>query len=280
MVFLLLTIACSTSVALMLKYSSVKKGNPIVLLAGNYFVAAVIGFILFLTNSSATYSAGSLLFGVVLGALFVSAFFAFAKAIDTSGTALATTTSRLSVFIPVLLSIIIFDEKPKTFHIIGFVFTAITIVLFYLSLRSDKTRKITSMDYFYLFALLLGIGIGDFCMKIFQNAFPHTDKNFFVFCIFLFAFLYSFAIIIIKKAPVKRHTLLSGGLLGIPNVFASIFLLGALEELSAIIVYPTANVGIIILTAVSAYLIWKEEISRLAKISIFTGILSIALLNF
>ena len=280
MISLLLTIVCSTSVALILKYSSVKKGNPIVLLAGNYFVAAVIGVILFITNISATYSFGSLLFGAVLGGLFVFSFFAFSRAIDTAGTALSTTASRLSVFIPVLLSVFIYGEQPEVFHLIGFAFTVVTIILFYLSLRRDKTRRITASDYVYLFALLLGIGIGDFCMKVFQNTLPQTDKNFFVFSIFLFAFLYSFAIVIIKKISIERGTLLSGSFLGIPNVFASIFLLGSLEKLSAIIVYPTANAGIIILTAISAYLIWKEEISHLAKISILTGIVSIVLLNF
>jgi len=46
--FLLLTILCSTSIALILKYSDIKKEEPIILLAGNYLVATVISLIILL----------------------------------------------------------------------------------------------------------------------------------------------------------------------------------------------------------------------------------------
>jgi hypothetical protein len=40
---LLLTILCSTSIALILKQNDTRQGHPVLLLSGNYFIAAVIG---------------------------------------------------------------------------------------------------------------------------------------------------------------------------------------------------------------------------------------------
>jgi drug/metabolite transporter (DMT)-like permease len=279
MISLLLTILCSTSIALILKYSSVNKGNPVLLLASNYFIASAIGFILFFIEPDTEFSLPSLVYGAVLGAVFVFSFFSFTKSIDAAGTALSTLSSRISLFIPVALSIIFFGETPSSTNLIGFVFTAVTIYLFYLSLRRDKSRTLKLSDYFYLAGVMIGIGIADFSMKVFQHTRPLEEKQFFIASIFFFAFLYSFGIVLIKKIPLKQKTILSGGILGIPNVFSSVFLIGALQSIAAILVYPIVNVGVIILTAILAYLFWKERVNRLGILSLLTGLLSIIFLT-
>ncbi|MBK9099699.1 MAG: hypothetical protein IPM14_16640 [bacterium] len=73
--FLLLVILCSTSIALILKFNDTRKGELIVLLAGNYLVASSIALILLLINPSAKFSSQTLLFGAALGFLFVITFF-------------------------------------------------------------------------------------------------------------------------------------------------------------------------------------------------------------
>ena len=108
--FLLLTILCSTSIALILKYSDTKKNEPIVLLAGNYLIASFVSLLFVLFEEDAYFSTQTLLFGLGLGLLFVVSFFAFAKAISYAGTGLATTSSRLSVIIPIVFSIIIYNQ--------------------------------------------------------------------------------------------------------------------------------------------------------------------------
>ena len=63
--------------------------------------------------------------------------------------------------------------------------------------------------------------------------------------------------------------------LGVPNVLAIHFLLAALSELPAIIVFPIQNIGVIVITAVAAYLIWKEQINLYGKIALVVGIAAI-----
>ena len=43
MLSLILTVICSTSIALLLKNNDSKSGNAVVLLAGNYLTASVLG---------------------------------------------------------------------------------------------------------------------------------------------------------------------------------------------------------------------------------------------
>ena len=110
--FLLFTVICSTSIALILKYSDTRKGEPIVLLAGNYLVASIIALVILFSTELKIFSVETLLFGCGLGVLFVISFFIYAKAISYAGTGLATTSSRLSVIIPITFSIILFNEEP------------------------------------------------------------------------------------------------------------------------------------------------------------------------
>ena len=277
--YLLLTILCSTSIALILKYSDTKKGEPIVLLAGNYLVASIISLLFILFTEDVQFSIYTLFFGLGLGLLFVLSFFAFAKAISYAGTGLATTSSRLSVIIPIVFSIIIFNETPSEFQILGFVFTVITFILFYFSISDGHKTGDGFLKYILLLAVLFGIGINDFSMKIFKSWRPGQEEPFFVFFIFTSAFVYASIYIAFKRIKIVKHTALWGLTLGVPNVFSTIFLLGALTLLPAILVYPLINVGIIIFTTLLAFFIWKEKLNRWGILALASGILAILFLS-
>ncbi len=277
--FLLLTILCSTSIALILKYSDTKKGEPIVLLAGNYLVATVISLTILLFRDDKVFSQETLFFGLGLGIIFVLSFFAFAKAVGYAGTGLATTSSRLSVIIPILLSIIIYNEVPNEFHLLGFLFAAITFIMFYFSVKGNHKEGEGLLKYLFLIAVLIGIGINDFSMKVFKSWRPEREEPFFVFFIFSSALVYSLIYISIKKIKIVKETALWGLALGVPNIFSTVFLLAALALIPAIIVYPLINVGIILFTTLLAFIIWKEKLNRWGVLALASGLLAILFLS-
>jgi drug/metabolite transporter (DMT)-like permease len=274
-----MTVICSSSIALIIKQNSEKKGNPLVLLAGNYLIAALISGLLFLTKEKIEFSFFTFLFGTGMGALFLFSFFAFTAAVETAGTALATVSSRISVVVPVIFSIILFNEIPTMFHLTGIIFAIITIIFFYFSLRTIKEKILSVRDYFFLFIVLIGIGVCDFGMKVFQYLSERNEEAFFLLIVFSFAFIYAVIVIKAKKIRFDKSSMTRGGLLGIPNIFSSYFLLGALGELPGIIVYPAANIGIILLTTFSAWLIWKESINRFGKLALISGAVAIFFLS-
>jgi len=278
MIFVFLAVLCSTSIALLLKYNATKKGDPLVLLAGNYLVAAVISLILFLIDETASVSINATIFSIILGLLFVGAFFSFAKAVSVSGTALATVSSRLSVIVPIILSILIYSEIPGLIRYIGFGFTFITIFLFYLSVKNGENSE-GSKHLLYLILVLLGVGIADFGMKIFEMSYSENDKSFFLFSLFFSAFVYSFIFIKIRKIKFDKKTFTTGAVVGIPNMFSSFFLISALTQLPAIMVYPVTNIGIIILTTILANIIWHERLNKFGILSLFAGMAAIIFLG-
>jgi len=280
MTALVLTILCSSSIALILKYNDARGGDPLILLSGNYLVAAGIGFVFFLSDENRVISLETIVFAVFLGFLFVFSFFSFAKAVGAAGTALATVSSRLSVVVPLFLSITLFSEEPSILQIIGFIFTLFTVILFYHSLKSGKDRKLNLTDFFYLFMVMFGIGISDFCLKIFQHWRVQNEKSLFIFVIFLSAFIYTSIVIYQKNIPFHRNVFIRGTILGIPNVFSTVFLLMALAKFEAIIVYPITNIGIILLTTLGASLIWKEKLNPPGVVALVSGVLAIVFLSF
>jgi drug/metabolite transporter (DMT)-like permease len=279
MIYLILAIICSSSLALILKQGNVKKSNTAILINANYLTASLIslGFIFY--NGSFNISLNAFLFASALGYLFAATFFIYSKAVGLAGTALATVSARLSVLIPVLFSIIFYGESPNIKMIFGFLTALLTLYLFYLSLKNHNGTGHSKSSYLILIILLFGIGLVDFSMKIFERTFPVEEKGTFVFTIFFSAFIYTLIYIFYKKIKFESHTFKLGLLLGLPNVLAIHFVLAALSELPAIVVFPIQNIGVIVFTAVAAYLIFSEKINLYGKIAIALGIVAIILLK-
>jgi drug/metabolite transporter (DMT)-like permease len=180
---------------------------------------------------------------------------------------------------PFLLSILIFKEKPSSFQTMGIVFAFITIGLFYQSIRYSDSKKIRLLDYIYLLVVLLGIGVNDFGMKIFQQWRPSIEKPYFIFIIFLCSFIYTFIIVVIKGIRFEKTVLARGAILGIPNMFSTFFLLLVLGQLPAIVVYPIVNIGIILLTTLGAAILWKEKMNRSGLCALQFGMAALILLG-
>ncbi len=280
MIYLILAIICSSSLALILKQGNVKKSNTAILINANYLTASVLSLAFVFYKGTLTISLTAFVFALFLGYLFAATFFIYSKAVGLAGTALATVSARLSVLIPVLFSIILYGESPNIKMIIGFLFALITLYLFYLSLKNHNNGKTHSgKSYLILVLLLMGIGLVDFSMKIFERSFIPEEKGTFVFTIFFSAFIYTLIYIFYKKIKFENHTFKLGLLLGLPNVLAIHFVLAALGELPAIVVFPIQNIGVILFTAVMAYILWREKINNYGIAALILGVISIILLK-
>lgn len=279
MLYLLLTVICSSSIALILKFGNVKKSNTTILINANYITASVLSLIFILYKGNFYISIEAFLFALFLGYLFAETFLIYSKAVGFAGTALATVSARLSVLIPVVFSIILFNESPNLKMIFGFLIGLVTFYFFYLSLKKNNVNGHDKKAYLYLILLFTGIGAVDLSMKIFEISFESSEKPTFVFTIFFIAFLYTFIRIIFQKIKFEPHTFRTGLILGLPNVLAIQFLLAALSELPAIIVFPILNIGVIVFTALFAYLIWREKLNKYGIVAIISGIIAILLLK-
>ena len=105
------------------------------MLNANYFVAFLISALFLIFESETKFSLFTFVFGMLLALIFVLSFFAFAKAVSSAGTALASLSSRLSVIVPVTFSMLFFYEIPNSYQTFGLLFALMTIIFFYFSKR-------------------------------------------------------------------------------------------------------------------------------------------------
>jgi multidrug transporter EmrE-like cation transporter len=86
----------------------------------------------------------------------------------------------------------------------------------------------------------------------------------------------------IRREKFEFKSLLGGIALGIPNYYSTYYLLEALHSktLESSVLYPLNNLGIVVVCAVSAYLLFREKLSAINLAGIFLSLVAIALIAF
>ena len=83
-----------------------------------------------------------------------------------------------------------------------------------------------------------------------------------MFIVFTVSFITGLFFLIKEKRKIQQREILTGVALGIPNLFSSIFLIQALSQLPAVIVYPFANIAVIIFGTLLGYFYWKDKLQQ------------------
>ncbi len=112
---------------------------------------------------------------------------------------------------------------------------------------SKKEEKKQGLGFILLIILLFVGGITDSTINIHDKLGVSDFKNYFLLFNFFVALLFSILVGCIKKQQITKSDLLSGCILGIPNYFASRFLMNSLSSVPAMIAYPVYNVATILL---------------------------------
>ena len=72
---------------------------------------------------------------------------------------------------------------------------------------------------------------------------------------------------------------LCGTLIGIPNFFSAKFLLGALGQLPAVVVYPSFSVATLLIITLTGAVVFKERLSRRQWAALAAIVAALILLN-
>lgn len=265
--FLFLSLSSSLAIAIFLRYSEGKARDRTVVIASNYIVASTLGFLL-TTNINA--SPGVYGLGVILGFFFFVGFMLFSKAIKFAGLAGAVTMGRISLAIPVVFSIFLWGEKPSIWDFVG-----LALIFFIIMTWEGKIGRFSPI----LLSLFIIFGLLDAALKFFKMNFPAVDEGFFLVILFFSAIIWSWGYILLAKRVVTVSDVLLGLLLGIPNFFSSYCLLRALIDIPGYVAFPFINIGIIILSAISGFVLFKERLTPKRIGLIILGIVAVSILT-
>lgn len=282
MLYVLLTILSSLAIALLLKFNEHRQGERILVAGANYIVASILGFLL--AGERLSLEAEWLGFAVLVGGGFVAGFLLLMKSIRSTGLAITASVARTATLGPILLSVLIYNEHPTLVTTLGIVLGLVAFLFLGISQRdSQRGNRLHVASLLLLGLLFCVMTFNDFSMKIAQV--NQIEKGVLLFFLFGSAALICWGMIGYRMIAGKnrltfnRRDLLLGAVLGIPNCLNSWFMIRALQEVPASVVFPIVSAGGVIATTLAAVLFWREELSRPAWIGIGLATIAVILLG-
>ena len=130
-----------------------------------------------------------------------------------------------------------------------------------------------------LLLLLLAGGGGDAMSKVFEELGNPAFSDHFLLLTFLMALGLCLILVGVSKKPAGRWECIFGLLIGIPNFFSAKFLLGALKDLAAVIVYPVYSVATILTVTVTGVLVFREKLEKKQWLALGMILVALVLLN-
>jgi len=302
MLDLLAAIACSTAIALILKYGEERNHSRNVILAMNYTTATVISLGLVLRKhlvrflhdlsipgladqlhrgnnaadgflSAENTALWALLIGIPTGIMYFLGFHYYQRSVRDSGVGMAGSYAKMGILLPMVLSMIFWKELPGGLQWVGMALALISIAI--VNLTPVKGRMVSSVKS-SLLLLFLASGISEFAGKLFQRYGMQGMKDLFLF--FLFATALSISIMNIRGKP-KRNEILTGLAVGVPNFFASFFLINALSAMPASVVFPSYSAGSIALICIGGGVLYSEKPGKKESAAILLTMTALVLIN-
>ena len=282
MIYLILAILSSAFVSVFMRLSEEHRKNHISMLCVNYLICLVLagsysGWMTLFPSGpdiSAADARTSLLLGTFQGIMYLGSFLLLQWNISKNGVILSATFMKLGVLVPTLCAILFLHEKPGMLQIIGMILAVAAILLMNLEKGQKKAGFFAG-----LILLLFGGGITDVCAKIYEVIGDPLLKDQFLFYTFAVALILCILFAVWKKQRLCSADVLFGALIGIPNYYSARFLLYALQDVPAVVAYPTYSVATIAAISMTGIFLFREHLSRKQYLAVGIILAALILLN-
>lgn len=259
----------------------------------NYITCVITGSIV---NGSFPISAAStgepwFKWALLMGSLFILLFNLIAFTTQKIGVAVASVANKLSLVIPFVFSLYLYNESSTWVKIAGIVMALAAVFLTCLPPKRNQASTQKKLPLVLLVSLpailFLGSGLLDTLIKYVEQTFLNDEiSNTYLITSFAtaatFGILILIALIISGKQKFDWRSIVAGIIIGVPNYFSIWCLVHVLKDYqgrsSAII--PINNMGIVLLSSVVAWLLFKERLSAINWAGIILSLIAIALIAF
>lgn len=284
MIYLILSIVCSTLLVVAFKLFDKHQINTSQAIVFNYISAAFIGFLYTRTYLKFTFAIVPEWFGlsIFLGLLFIIIFHVIALTTQRVGITSASVANKMSLIIPTLAAWLLYGEVLSVVKIVGIVLALAAVLL--VSQKQDYNDHDAKQRRNMLLPLLLFIGSGfidAFLNYAESNYLQEEDFETFIFCLFSSAAAIGIIVLLYNIFVVHKSlhlkSIIAGLLLGIPNYYSIYLLLKALHtpDMPGSTFFPINNIGIVLLSALIGLFIFKEKLSKVNWLGIALALLSI-----
>ncbi|MFN1833856.1 hypothetical protein AB2B38_001235 [Balneola sp. MJW-20] len=281
--FIAASVFCSLCIAQLLKIGEQKKHNVLNILVINYGVAFLVSFftsIEFKDGFSALGDIEVIIFVsvILLGIMFIGNMVLYSRSIDRVGMGISIAAMRTSLVFPIALSIFLYAEFLSNYKYLGI---ALAFIALYMMLPEVNWKKLRDHKSLLLpLGIFLITGLTDSGLKIFEAEFSQIlSEDLFLSGIFLVSFITGILFSLRKgKMEFTTAEIMLGSMVGIVNLYSSIFLLYALKELPGSLVFPLTNIALVVIGTLIGIAVWKDKINKRQLVGLTLSIVSIIIL--
>jgi len=291
MIYLIFSILSSAAIYVIFKFLDRFKIKTFNIIIINYITAAILGILLTETHRDIfpLFKNQWFPYSIIIGIMFIMMFVVIAKSSQVVGIAITTISNKMSVIIPITVSIIIDPLDVLTnLKAIGIL---LAILAVFLSVYRKRKVEFDPRNIYLPIILFLGMGLVDSFVKYAQQ-YHVADDVLPIFTVILFA-MAAIAGLITKALQKTSFTelfhvknLIWGIGLGISNYGSLYFLIKALNYKSQIgknidgsVVFGINNLGIIILSVLIGLIVFKERFLKINWIGIILSLVAIYVLS-
>lgn len=281
MIYLILALLCSASIALLFKWGQRRGACGPVITSANYLTAVCISGALVLAQGLPTGGQSAppvlglaLWLGVATGVLYLVSFVVYQKAIAQNGASLAGMFSKLGILLPMLVSILLWREYPSAFKWVGIGLAMASIVLVNLGGGGEKSGWKLGLLLTFLFS-----GCAEFMTKVFQKYGKVEYENIFLLIVFAVAFVLSLGLLPRPWRKPDLKSILLGIGVGVPNLLCPYFLMKALATMPAAAVFPVYSAGSVAAILLGSYAFFGERLGRREKAAALLTLCAMVLVN-
>lgn len=280
--YLVLSALCSILIAHLLKQTEVRKLRTINTLTVNYLTAFSVAFLVGVNRGkgleSGELSLTFLMFCALVGIFFISNFLVYSKSVHKNGMGITIAAMRLSLLVPVVVSLFFYSESLTVVKVTGIVLVFGSLLLLIPRATSVRIGRMNA-GWLLLITFLLS-GFADASLKIYEEDFSiQMNETLFMGLVFLGAFITGVIICLTRSGPlIKKEEIMLGAAIGIPNLYSAVFMIYALTEIDGAVAFPVVNVFIVLGGTFLGLLRWDDRVSRRQWIGIAAALVAIFLL--
>lgn len=284
--YLLLSVACSVTVAVLLKLSRAKNIALEQMIAVNYAAAALWCWLLLnpplgqTVQHLASGSLNAVLLMLALGVLFPSVFVIMGRAARSAGIVRADAAQRLSLFLSLLAAFWLFGERADALKWVGVGLAVAALLCLLYKERAGKGGDGMLAAAPWLLGVWIGYAVIDILLKIlskFGVAFAGT-----LMFSFLLALVLMMVFLLARRAVFTSEAIVAGLLLGSLNFANILFYLRAhqIYKNNPSVVFAGMNLGVIVLSTLIGLVVLKEKINSVNGVGIGLAVMAVILMFY
>lgn len=251
----------------------------------NYLVAVTIGILSYQgeIKPAEIIALPWIINGLIIGCFFILVFFVFATSARKVGIAITAVSSKMSVVIPVIIGVTILKNDTLTaLKITGII---IALVAFYLTFK--KKERIDLKKRYFLLPVLLFLGNGTNDSMMSYTSFSHqinelNQTPLLLIIIFGTALIIGIMITLSRSIstgePFMAKNFAAGVILGFLNYYSTYYFFKSLDLYPNSVFFPVFNAGIVSLSALVGYIVFREQLRLVNWLGIVLAIIAILII--